>query len=258
MKGEGWGLGAGLEGRVVLVTGAASGIGKATAHAMAEVGARVAALDCQGEKVRKVVAGLAQPSRHLPVVFDLADIDSIPAMVADIEDRLGPLWALAHAAAILRRKDLAGVTEHDWDAQFDVNLKSSFFLNRAVGEALIATGKGGRIVNFSSTSWLTGPMSGSHAYVAAKGGVVSMTRGFAKSYGPHGILVNCIAPGQVDTPMQHVGNPPEAVAAGIEACPLGRMGQPEEIAVVVVFLTSRHASFVNGATINASGGLLMY
>lgn len=252
-----WSLGAGLRDRVVLVTGAASGIGRATAQTMAALGARVAALDRQ-EAVRDVVSELDNPGQHLPVVFDLSDIGSLSSMVADVEARLGPLWALSHVAAYLRRKELKDVTEEDWDAQLDVNLKASFFLNKAVGEAMIATARGGRIINFTSGAWLTGPVHGSHAYVASKGGVVSMTRGFARAYGPYNILVNCVSPGQIDTPMQHVDNPPEIVAAGTAACPLGRMGRPGELAAVVAFLASEHASFVSGATINVSGALVMY
>ncbi len=252
-----WSLGAGIRDQAVLVTGAASGIGKATAQAMASLGARVAALDRQ-ETVRDVVSELDGPGPHLPVVFDLADSGPMPGMVADVEARLGPLWALAHVAAYLRRRQLGDVTEEDWDAQHDVNLKGSFFLNKAVGEAMIATGRGGRIINFTSGAWLSGPVHGSHVYVASKGGVVSMTRGFARAYGPHNILVNCISPGQIGTPMQHIDNPPEIVAAGIAQCPLGRMGDPEELAAVVAFLTSEHASFVSGATVNVSGALLMY
>ncbi len=252
-----WGLGAGLEGQAVLVTGAASGIGKATAVTMAALGARVAALDVQ-EGVREVVADLGGPGPHMSLVFDLSDIAAIPAVVTRVEDQLGPLWAAAHAAAYLRRKELHEVTEADWDSQLDVNLKASFFLNKAVGEAMIATGRGGRIINFTSGAWLTGPSHGSHAYVAGKGGVVTMTRGFARTYGPHNILVNCVSPGQVDTPMQHLDNSPEMVADAMAQCPLGRMGRPEELARVVAFLASEHASFISGATINVSGALLMY
>lgn len=252
-----WSLGAGIRGQAVLVTGAASGIGQATAQTMAALGARVAAVDVQ-ETVREAVEQLDGPGPHLPLVFDLADIGAIPALVEQVEERLGPLWALAHVAAHLRRRRLEDVSEADWDAQMDVNLKASFFLNRAVGEAMIATGRGGRIVNFTSGAWLTGPVYDSHAYVASKGGVVSMTRGFARAYGPHNILVNCIAPGQIDTPMQHLDNLPEIVADGISQCPLGRMGLPEELATVVAFLSSTHASFVSGATINVSGAIFMY
>lgn len=253
-----WNLGAGLEGRGVIVTGAASGVGKATAEAFAAAGARVAAVDRDEPGLNTTMAGLVEPDRHLALPFDLARIDGIPGLVAEATRGLGDLWALAHVAAVLRRQPLHEVTEADWDIQLDVNLKATFFLDRAVGEALIAAGGGGRIINFTSGSFLIGSMSGSDAYVAAKGGVVSMTRGFARSYGPHGILVNAVSPGQIDTPMQHVDNPPEVVAAGIAACPLGRIGRPEEVAAVVLFLASTHASFVNGATINVSGGSIMY
>lgn len=254
----GWNLGSGLEGRGVLVTGAASGIGRATARAMASAGAQVAAVDRDEAGLADTVAGLVGSTGHRAVPFDLAETAAIPDMVADIAAGFGDLWALAHVAAVLRRQPLDEVTEADWDLQIDVNLKASFFLNRAAGNAMVANGGGGRIINFTSGAWLTGPMSGSDAYVASKGGVVSMTRGFARHFGPHGVLVNTVSPGQIDTPMQHVDNPAEVVAAATAACPLRRIGQPEELAAVVVFLASQHASFVNGATINVSGGSIMY
>lgn len=239
------------------MTGAASGIGQATAAAMAAAGARVAAVDRNKRGVEETLAAI-DGDGHLAIGFDLREISALPGLVDRVVEEFGDLWALAHVAAVLKRQPLNEVTEDDWDLQLDVNLKASFFLNRAAGEAMIKAGQGGRIVNFTSGAWLVGPMSGSDAYVASKGGIVSMSRGFARSYGPHGILVNTISPGQIDTPMQHIDNPPEIVAAGIEACPLGRMGKPEELAAVVVFLASQHASFVNGATINVSGGSIMY
>ena len=253
-----WNLGAGIEGRGVIVTGAASGIGRATAIAMAAAGARVAAVDRNESGLLDTVDAMDGVG-HIPVTFDLADVSAIEKLVADVVAEFGDdLWALAHVAALLRRQPLEEVTEADWDAQHDVNLKAAFFLNRAAGRAMIEGGRGGRIVNFSSMAFLVGPLSGSDAYVASKAGVVSMTRGFARHFGPYGVLVNTIAPGQIDTPMQHIDNPPELVVASAAQCPLGRMGRPEELAAVVVFLTSEHASFVNGATINVSGGLVMY
>lgn len=258
MSERGWSLGAGLDDRGVIVTGAASGIGRATARAMAAAGARVVAVDLDEDGVRSTVADLDQPGRHSAVGFDLRDIAGIPRLVEDAERAAGSLWALAHVAAVLRRQPVDEVTEDDWDLQLDVNLKASFFLNRAAGNLMVAAGDGGRIINFTSGAFLTGPAQGSHAYVASKGGVVSMTRGFAKHFGPYGILVNTVSPGQIDTPMQHVDNPLEVVEAGTRACPLGRIGKPEEVAAVVVFLASQHASFVSGATINVSGASIMY
>lgn len=251
-------LGEGLHDRGVIVTGGASGIGRSTVHAMAAAGARVAVVDRDANGIAETIADLDDPTRHLPVAYDLSQIDGLAGLVADVRGAFGDLWALAHVASVLRRQPLDDVTEADWDLQHDVNLKATFFLNRAVGQDLIAAASGGRIINFTSGAFLSGALSGSDAYVASKGGVVSMTRSFARAYGPHGILVNCVSPGQVDTPMQHIDNAREIVDAAVQACPLRRMGHPDELAAVVVFLASTNASFVHGATINVSGGSVLY
>ena len=250
-------LGAGLEGRGVIVTGAARGVGAATARALAAAGARVAAVDRNAAGLADVVGEL-DGTGHRAITFDLRDVDAIDDLVDGIVDDFGDLWTLAHVAAFLRRQDVDDVTPEDWDAQNDVNVKATFFLNRAAGNAMVAAGGGGRIINFSSGGWWNGPVFGSDAYLAGKAGVITLSRGFARRYGPHGILVNSIAPGQVDTPMQHDDLPPEVAEASTQACPLRRIGQPEELAAVVVFLASIHASFVNGASLNVSGGGLIY
>lgn len=252
-----WDVSSGLAGRGVIVTGAGSGIGRATARAMAAAGARVAAVDRDTDGLAATMASLAGDG-HRAEVFDLADVAAIEPLVARVVHDLGDLWALVHVAAALRRQPLAEVTEADFDVQTTVNLKATFFLDRAVGNVLVAAGGGGRIVNFTSAAFLTGAIYGSDAYVATKGGVVTMTRSFAKQFGPHGITVNVISPGQIDTPMQHVDNTPEVVQAAIEACPLRRIGQPEEVAAAALFLASRHGSFVNGATLTVSGGSVMH
>ena len=252
-----WNPGAGLEGRGVIVTGAAQGIGKATAEAFAGAGARVFAVDIKGEEVRRTVAGLAGPSHHRAKRYDLRDISGLGDLVGEASELLGNLWALAHVAGVLRRQPLDEVGEEEWDLQLDVDLKAGFFLCRAFGQALVAGGRGGRIVNFSSPGFIRGTRLGAHAYVAAKGGVVSMSRDFAGWYGPHGITVNTLLPGPIDTAMQHTDNTEEVVAAGVAACPLGRLGQPE-VASVVVFLASDHGSFISGAAISVTGGALMY
>lgn len=252
-----WDLGAGLRDRTVIVTGAARGIGRATAQGFAAAGARVFAIDRNGDGVRETIASTDDPARHIAREFDLRDTANLSALVPEAEE-LGPLWAFAHVAATLKRQAIDDVTEEDWDLQLDVNLKSGFFLGRAAANAMKAAGQGGRIINFSSAGFLRGPLQGSHTYVASKGGVIGLTRGFARAYGPFGITVNTIMPGQIDTPMQREHNTPETMAATIAACPLGRMGTPEEVAAAVIFLASSHASFITGATLIVSGGAMMY
>lgn len=251
-------LGAGLEGESIIVTGASGGIGREVAICLAEAGARVCAIDLAGRDIDAVAQALPGRDDHLGMELDLRDTAAIDPAIAKALSLLGGVWALVHAAAFLRREAPAAVTEESWDAQLDVNLKATFWLNRAVGDALAAQGRGGRIINFTSAAWLTGPMIDSDVYAASKGGVVTMTRGFARRLGPHAITVNAISPGQISTPLQSQENTPEAMAAVAANCPLGRMGSASEVAAVAVFLASAHASFISGATINVSGGLVMY
>lgn len=166
---------------------------------------------------------------------------------------------LARLAAVIHRQyDVDEVSEDDWDRQLDLNLKASFFLCRAAGSAMIDQGGGGRIVTFASQAFWTGGFAGSTAYAASKGGIVSMSRGLARTFGPHGITVNTVSPGLVDTPMISTGMDAAAYAAMTAQIPLGTIAQPEDIAGVAVFLASRHAAYITGATINVSGGMLMY
>ncbi len=252
-----WHLGEGLADRGALVTGAASGIGRASARFLAAAGARVVALDRDGDALATTVAQLPGGDHHA-LTYDLHDIGGLESVVDEVTRRLGDIYVLAHVAAALRRQPLDDVSEEDWDQQLDVNLKASFFLNRATGRHMIARRTRGRIINFTSGSWLIGPASGSHAYTASKGGIVSMSYGFARAYAPYGILVNAISPGQIDTPMQHDDNPRDVVEGAARACPLGRMGHPDEVAAAVVFLASDHASYMTGATLNVSGAAILY
>ena len=250
-------LGEGLSGKVAIVTGASSGIGKATALLFARAGMKVCAT-ARDEAGLKALESQMPAGDHMYRVLDLQDVKGCEALVAEVDQRYGGIYVLAHIGAYLKRKDLFDVTEADWDEQLDVNLRSTFFLNRAVGKVMIDKKIPGRIINYSSSSWLIGPMKGSDSYVASKGGVVSLARGFARQFGPYGIRVNVIAPGQINTPMQHLDNDPKIVADAAAASPMRRMGEPDELARVTLFLASDNASFINGATLNVSGGLLMY
>jgi NAD(P)-dependent dehydrogenase (short-subunit alcohol dehydrogenase family) len=253
-----WSVGAGLDGKGVIVTGAAGGIGKATAEAFATTGARVMAVDLDQAAVDEVVSGL-EGSGHLGVAADLTDLSGHEALIERARKELGSLYALANLAAVLRRvTGLDEVTEDVWDFQHDLNLKACFFLSRTAGNAMIDQGQGGRIILFSSQGWWTGGFGGSVVYAATKGGVTSMCRGLARTFGRHKITVNTVSPGQVHTPMLLTDLPEEVYETMREQTPLGYVAEPSELAGPVVFLASDHASYITGATINVSGGFLMY
>lgn len=253
-----WSVGAGLDGRGVIVTGAAGGIGRAVATAFATTGAKVVAVDLDQAKVDEIVADF-EGSGHIGVAADLRDLASHEGLVDRARRELGNLYVLANLAAVLRRRgSLDEVTEEDWNLQLDVNLKAAFFLCRAAGRAMIEQGQGGRIILFSSQGWWTGGFGGSVVYAASKGGVTTMCRGLARTFGPHKITVNCVAPGQVRTPMLMTGLAPETYESMKKQTPLGYVAEPEELAGPVVFLASDHARYITGATLNVSGGFLMY
>jgi NAD(P)-dependent dehydrogenase (short-subunit alcohol dehydrogenase family) len=215
-------------------------------------------VDLDQDAVDEVVASLEEPGRHISIASDLADLAAHEPLLSRAMEGLGRLDVLAHVAAVLRRRGtISEVTEDDWDAQLDTNLKAAFFLNRAAARLMREQGRGGRIINFTSQGWLTGGFGGSVVYAASKGGIVSMSRGLARSFAGDGILVNTVAPGAVDTQMMK-GLSEEDLQAFVSQIPLGRLAQPEEIAGAVVFLASDHAGYITGATINLSGGQIMY
>lgn len=252
-----WSLG--LEDHGVVVTGGAGGIGRAVVEAFASAGARTAVVDLDASRCEEVISALEKPDRHLPIGADLADLASHDEVLRRVLDSFGRVDALAHLAAVLRRRATVDeVTEEDWDVQIDTNLKATFFLNRAAARIFREQGRGGRIVNFTSQGWWTGGFGGSVVYAASKGGIVSMSRGLARTLAPDGITVNTVAPGAADTAMMRSGSSEEDLAAFVRMIPLGRMAEPRELAGIVVFLASEHARYITGATINVSGGQIMY
>jgi NAD(P)-dependent dehydrogenase (short-subunit alcohol dehydrogenase family) len=252
-----WDLG--LDGRGVVVTGGAGGIGREVAAAFASAGARVAVVDLDGARSEEVVAGLDSPERHLALGADLSDLDGQEAVLRRVTDEFGRFDALAHLAAVLRRRaTIDDVTEEDWDIQLDVNLKATFFLNRCAARLFREQGNGGRIINFTSQGWWTGGFGGSVVYAASKGGIVSMSRGLARTLAPDGITVNTVSPGAADTSMMRDGSSDDDLAKFVSMIPLGRMARPSELAGIVLFLASDLASYITGATVNVSGGQLMY
>jgi NAD(P)-dependent dehydrogenase (short-subunit alcohol dehydrogenase family) len=254
-----WSLDHGLGDRGIIVTGAARGIGRAVAEAFAAAGARVLAVDVD-PAVEAVVAGLeGSAGRHAARVCDLADLAGHGGLIDDVVALAGRFDHLAHVAAVLRRRaDIDEVTEDDFDFQVGINLKASFFLMRTAATALRSNEGGGSITAFTSQGWMTGGFGGSVVYAATKGGIVSMTRGMARTYAADGVRVNTVSPGGVDTPMMLGGLTDEALASFVAGIPLGRLAEPAELAGTVVFLASDHARYITGATINVSGGFLMY
>lgn len=248
-----------LEGRGVVVTGAAGGIGRAIARQFSEAGARVLAVDVDHAASADVVAGLERPGEHAALGIDLTDLSAHASVLARALKAFGRFDVLAHAAAVLRRRaSVEDVTEEDWDVQLDTNLKATFFLNRTAAALFREQGRPGRIVNFTSQGWWTGGFGGSVVYAASKGGIVSLTRGLARSWAGDEITVNAVSPGAADTPMMRSGMTEAGLEEFVRMIPLGRMAEPDEVASVVLFLASDRARYITGAVINVSGGQLMY
>lgn len=252
-----WRNDAGLAGSSVVVTGASGGIGRAVCHALGEAGAVVVAADISQVAVDSVLDEI-EGKGHVGVGCDLRDHSGHDRLFEIARER-APLAALVHMAAVLvRRTTVDDVSEDDWDRQHDVNLKATFFLNRSAQHAFVRQGTPGSIVNFTSQGWMTGGFGGSVAYAATKGGIVSMTRGLARSFAPTEVRVNAVSPGAVDTAMFRDGMTEEALAGFVSMIPLGRLADPDELTGAVMYLASGASRYVTGAVINVSGGQLMY
>ena len=248
----------GLEGKVVLVSGGAGSIGTAVCKGFADVGAKVAVVDIDGTKAETLAAELGP--KHGGFTANLTDVAKLTDLVARIEGRLGPIEVLVNIAGLLMRNaDLFSVTEAEWDLQHDTNLKAMFFLSQTVAARLVAEDCPGAIVNYSSQGWMSGGFGGSVVYNAAKGGVTTLTRGLARAWASYGIRVNAVSPGLVATPMMLTPEiTPSELEAFTQSIPLKRLGQPEDHVGATIFLASRLADYVTGATLNVSGGFLMY
>lgn len=245
-----------LVGRNLIVTGASGEIGGAVARGAAAAGARLLLTDVSDD-VLSLPAALDGADHHA-LTADLADPTAGDLIVAEALSRLGTIDGLIHVAAVLRRaRAVTDVTVADWDLQHTINLRASFLVARSAAEAMRRTG-GGSIVLFSSQGWWSGGFGGSVVYAATKGGVVSLSRGLARTYGPDGVRVNTVAPGFVDSPMLRSGLEESDLDPYVAATPLGRLARADDLVGPVLFLVSDHARFVSGATLNVSGGALMY
>ncbi len=247
-----------LDSKCALITGGASGIGRATALLLAQQGAAVAVVDMNEAQGQAVAQAIIQNSgRAVFIRCDVSQAADCQRAVQETIKQLGGLDILFNNAGIIRRADVVGMTEAEWDRVMDVNVKSIFlFAKYAV--PIMAQAGGGVIINTASGWGLKG---GRHAvsYCASKGAVVNMTRAMALDHGAQKIRVNCVCPGDTDTPMlrheaQQLGEPEAKFMAEAAERPLGRYGQPEEIAQAVLFLASDASSYITGAVLAVDGG----
>jgi NAD(P)-dependent dehydrogenase (short-subunit alcohol dehydrogenase family) len=238
-----------LEGKVAVVTGGGSGIGRATAIAFADEGAVVAVVDRDEPSAQALAAEIDGHAYAL----DVRDGDRVAAAFSDIADRLGGLDVLANNAGLGDLRPLHTLDEKLWHRLIDVNLTGTYHAMKAAVPLMLAR-DGGAIVNNASVSGIT-PTRNEAAYSAAKAGVISLTKSGALEYGPS-VRVNCVAPGYVRTPLVAMFEQyPEAFAEIAAGMPAGRMGEPEEVAEVVLFLACSRSSYITGQTIVVDGGV---
>ncbi len=247
-----------LAGKRALITGAASGIGRATALLLAREGAAVAVVDRDEAGARAVAVQIAQAGgRAIAVPADVTLAADCRRAVERTVSELGGLEILFNNAGIIRRASVIGTSEEDWDRVMAVNVKAVFLMSKYAVPVMEAAG-GGAIVNTGS-GW--GLMGGGNAvaYCASKGAVVNMTRAMAIDHGAANIRVNCICPGDTDTPLLHgearqLGVPEAQFLAQAADRPLRRVGRPEDIAEAVLYLVSDAAAFVTGSILAVDGG----
>jgi 3-oxoacyl-[acyl-carrier protein] reductase len=239
-----------IEGRVAVVTGAASGIGRATARRLAREGCHVVAVDRQAIKIDADELG----ESAIAVEADVADADAVRRVVSTTLAAFGRLDILVCSAGIFETTAPFDLSADEWDRVHSVNLRGAFLCAQAAVPVMSKT-SWGRIVLLSSVAAQTGGISAGSAYVASKAGVMGLTRSLAMHVGPLGITVNCVNPGIIETPM--TANVPRVEREKVAArTPLRRNGTPEDVADMIVVLSSERSSFVTGAHLSINGGLV--
>jgi len=241
-----------LDGKTALVTGASGGIGAAIARTLHAQGANVVLSGTRREALESLAAELGERSFVCPA--DLRDSAAADALVAEAETAGGPLWALVNNAGLTRDMLALRMKDEDWQTVLDVDLTAPFRLARAALKGMLRR-RAGRIIGIGSIVGATGN-PGQANYAAAKAGLVGMTKALAQEVGSRGVTVNMVAPGFIETPMTHVLTEAQKTKLS-ESIPLGRLGQPSDIASAVLYLASQEAAWVTGATLHVNGGMAM-
>jgi 3-oxoacyl-[acyl-carrier protein] reductase len=242
-----------LNGEIALVSGASRGIGAAIADRLSADGARVIGTATTAEGAARITQTLSARGGR-GAMLDVTSQESIDALIADIEGKEGPIGILCNNAGITRDTLLLRMKPDDWDAVIETNLASVFRLSKAVLRGMIKARKG-RIISITSVVALTGN-PGQANYAAAKAGIIGFTKSLAREVGSRGITCNAIAPGFIDTDMTRALN--EAQHAALNAqIPLGRLGQPADVAAAVAFLASADGAYITGETLHVNGGMYM-
>jgi 3-oxoacyl-[acyl-carrier protein] reductase len=241
-----------LTGKVAFVTGSTRGIGLALARAFHTAGAKVAIVGRDQERARAVAAELGE--RATGVGCDVAVAEQVEAALAAAESALGPIDILVNNAGLTRDNILLRLTDADWDAVLDANLKGAFHTIRSAIKGMMKR-RSGRIINVTSIVGLTGN-KGQANYAASKAGLIGFTKSVAREYAGRGILANCIAPGYIETDMTS-GLPEAAKATLLQGIALGRMGRPEDVAGAALFLASDLASYITGQVLVVDGGMVI-
>jgi len=245
-------------GRVVLVTGAARGIGRAIAAAFAGEKASVVLDDVGPQDRLQAVAGelsAATACRVIVIAADVKRYDEVQEMVRRVGREFGRLDVLVNNAGIIRRGSIETVTEKDWDDVIGVNLKGAFNCCKAAADIMIRQ-RYGKIINVSSVAAKTGDITSAPGYGPSKAGMDALTKTLARQLAQYGINVNGVAPHAIETDMSAEWSP-EKRRAIIEAIPLKRLGRPEDVAEAVLFLASEKAAFITGEILDVNGGFIM-